>query len=508
MISTDIKEVSIYRNGCIVRRGGTVHLQEGIQSIEIAGLAAPAGKQVSSDSVRLFVAEGVAGTNVQVENPDQDEIRKATAELQDAIKKKENEIEVLGIQHDLWTDNSNFTANNSATVEGISSYIEKLPERLEGIYEKTEKLNKELTELREELNKKYTELRQQYVKADLTATAEGDYPIEISYFVQGASWFPFYEIHTQEDTEDITVKLRCRISQNTTEDWKGVKLSLYSTDPSISGTIPVLRPSYLNFEVRRQANRAFGSMKMAGAPMMEASRAAFEEEVCDAEAPMEAMGAAMNMSAVSWGGADVNNDDTAVEYVLGGTWDIGKGKEIICDLTSQNVKSRYHVITVPKMDTSAYLAAEVATADIEQLYDTEASIYIKGAFMGNAWISPDLSKDTYDISLGKDETVKVERKQVRKYTSNVLLKGQKKTELEYEITVTSRKPRPTLVTVIDQVPVSNDKTIIVENDELSSGEFDEKTGQVKWEFTLDAQEKAVRKLAYSVSYPKDKSIVL
>ena len=128
--------------------------------------------------------------------------------------------------------------------------------------------------------------------------------------------------------------------------------------------------------------------------------------------------------------------------------------------------------------------------------------------MGNAWISPDLSKDTYDISLGKDETVKVERKQVRKYTSNILLKGQKKTELEYEITLTSRKPRAAQVTVLDQIPVSNDKSIIVEKDDISGAEFDEKTGQVKWEFSLEGGEKAVKKLSYNVSYPKDKTIIL
>ena len=508
MIATDVREVSIYRNGCIVRRGARVHLSEGIQSLEIAGLNSPQGMGINSDSVRLFVPEGIAGTNVQVENPDQEDIRKATAELQSRIQRIENEIEILNIQHDLWTDNSNFTANNSATVEGISSYIEKLPERLEGIYEKTEGLKKELDGLKKEMNDTLLGLNQQYVKADLTAEKEGDYPIEITYFVQGAYWVPFYEIHTQEDSEDITIKLRSRITQNTSEDWKGVRLNLYSSDPSLSGTIPTLHPSYLNFETPRIQRNAFGSRK-ASAPMMQASRAVMEEaEACYDEEPMEMMGAAMNMSAVSFGGANVNNDETAVEYVLDGTWDIAKGKEIICDLTVQNISSRYHVITVPKMDTDAYLAAEVATSDIEQLYDTEAAIYIKGAFMGNAWISPDLSKDTYDISLGKDETVKVERKQVRKYTSNVLLKGQKKTELEYEITLTSRKPRAAQVTVLDQIPVSNDKTIIVEKDDISGAEFDEKTGQVKWEFSLEGGEKAVKKLSYNVSYPKDKTIIL
>ena len=122
------------------------------------------------------------------------------------------------------------------------------------------------------------------------------------------------------------------------------------------------------------------------------------------------------------------------------------------------------------------------------------------------FINADLTKDTYDISLGRDESVRVKREQKKKYTSSVLLKGQKKTEYEYQIKVTSAKNKVCRLTLIDQVPVSQDKTIVVERENISGGSFDEKSGQVKWDFDLGPSETRTFDLSYSVAWPKDKSL--
>ena len=170
------------------------------------------------------------------------------------------------------------------------------------------------------------------------------------------------------------------------------------------------------------------------------------------------------------------DNDVMMEYELPGEWDVDKETEIYCDLNDQYVDCRYHVVALPKIDGNAYLAAEVATAALEDLQQTEAAVYNKGTYMGNVYLNADMTEEKYDLSLGVDETVKVVRKQLRKHTSNVLLKGQKKTEYEYEIKVTSRKNKTCQLTIIDQIPVSQDKTIIVDTRNLSGGKLKEETG--------------------------------
>ena len=204
--------------------------------------------------------------------------------------------------------------------------------------------------------------------------------------------------------------------------------------------------------------------------------------------------------------ADVSKGDTMIQYELKGAWDIKKNETVMVDISSKVISCRYHDVTVPKLDDSAYLAAEVKTADIEDLINSEASVYQKGAYVGKVYLEVDATKETYNLSLGKDENVKVTRKQVKKHTSNVLLKGQKKTEYQYEIKVVSHKPRKSLFTVYDQIPVSQNKSVSVDIRETSKGELKEETGQIKWEFELEPSSERTLNLAYDVAWPKDKNI--
>jgi uncharacterized protein (TIGR02231 family) len=502
MADSKIKEVSVYKSGCIVKRQGTVHLEKGSQTVKLQGLRAAEGNFISGDSVKLAVDGRVTGSNIQVEQLSNREIADIVKPITDQIAAKSKELEVLQLQEDLWRSNSDFTNKESVSIEAMVSYIESLDGRLTALNAKKAAAEEELKKLNKDLDEHRKFLAEPYVKADLACDEEGDYAFQITYYCSDVYWQPFYEIHTDDETENIDIRLRARVKQFTTEDWEGVKLSLYAMDPSLSGTIPTLRPSYLSFFEPVRYSAGVGMMRMAGA-----AKANFAMEDTAMAEEMEApvlMGAAMKE--VRTAGSSFKSNDSILEYELDGSWDLPKGKEIICDLSSQLVNCRYHDICVPKLDTKAYLAAEVKTADVEQLMDTDASIYIKGTYMGDAYLSMDPSKDTYDISLGVDETVKVIRKQTKKYTSNVLLKSQKKTELVYEITVTSKKDRKCELLLEDQVPVSNEKTIEVTVDEISGAERDEETGKLKWNISLEKMESVKKTVAYTVAYPKDKVI--
>ena len=183
------------------------------------------------------------------------------------------------------------------------------------------------------------------------------------------------------------------------------------------------------------------------------------------------------------------------------------GKEVMADLSEKQIECEYHVVTVPKKDTGAYLAAAVRTADLEDVLHSRAAVYLKDTYAGEVVINADLTKDTYELSLGRDETVSVRRNQTRKYTSSVLLKNQYKTEYAYETAVVSNKQKPCKVTVIDQIPVSEEKTIIVEKTELSGGKLNEETGEVVFEAELAPGESRTFTLAWNVLRPKDKEIV-
>ena len=70
----------------------------------------------------------------------------------------------------------------------------------------------------------------------------------------------------------------------------------------------------------------------------------------------------------------------------------------------------------------------------------------------------------------------------------------------------SAKAKNCKVTLIDQIPVSQDKEIGVEKNELSGGKYNEENGEVTWEFDLEAKGEKSFTLAYNVTWPKDKRL--
>ncbi len=500
MTESIIREAAIYRNGAIIKRTGTIHLTEGKQSVQIVGMT----KDADTNTVRLSLPEGIAGNNVQVMVLTREAQQEMTKDLWKQINQKENRIANLTRQMELWEVNADFSAKQSLSVKEMAEYIEMIPERKEKLQKEIEVLEEEKKQLNKQLADKQQEAERFIVTADITAPKEGDYPFELRYYAGRLSWQPVYEIHTDDDNDRIMIRLRARIQQNTSEDWKKVRVSLFTGNPSLSGTIPHLGPEYLNIYVPSARRNFAGANMMMGA--MAKMSVAEECEVVEEGAADDTVEFAM--ADVVSPQAMQKDNDVMMEYELPGEWDVDKETEIYCDINDQYVDCRYHVVAIPKIDGNAYLAAEVDTAALEDLQQTEASVYNKGTYMGAVYLDADMTEEKYDLSLGIDETVKVVRKQIRKHTSNVLLKGQKKTEYEYEIKVTSRKNKPCQLTVIDQIPVSQDKTIIVDSRNLSGGKLKEETGEVKWDFELEKQQVKTLSLAYDVSWPKDKKINL
>ena len=498
MVETKLTAVAVYRSGCIVRRSGKVSLQKGTQTVRIGGLTAG----IDESTLRLFVPAGVSGSNVQVEHPTRDEQREALKELTAKVAALQGRIESREKIAALWEANADFSQKESLSVGEMAAYLEKLPERLEA-------LSSEIAALKEEktvLDKEYADAKKKaalpYVTAELSAQEAGEYPIEISCREQQAFWNPVYEIHADSETDSLDLRLRAKIFQRSGDDWSGVKLTLFTGNPSVSGTIPEMDPVHLRiYEPPVYKNRAAGGARFGA--MMKTARAD-EMVVEECEAMEDAAAPMMAMNAVYAGSGTASKGETMTEYALSGSWDIRDGREIICDIRTDALPCRYHAVAVPKLSDEAYLAAEVATSLLEDMQDTPAAVYLKGAFAGNVVLEPDMTKDNYDLSLGVDETVKVKREQKKKYTSNVLLKGQKKTEYEYEITVSSRKDKTISVTVCDQLPISDEKTIVIEPLELSGAEREEEKGFLRWTFDLAPGETKNVKLAWTVAWPKDK----
>ena len=98
------------------------------------------------------------------------------------------------------------------------------------------------------------------------------------------------------------------------------------------------------------------------------------------------------------------------------------------------------------------------------------------------------------------------RTELPRKTQEALLKNQKKTQYAYKISILNNSSDSVNVKVLDQIPVSTEKTIVVETSDLSGGKLSEESGELSWELSAESKKETVLNVAYSVAWPKDKRL--
>ena len=494
MIFAPIDEVRMYRDSAVVRRKATVGLQAGTNEILISGLS----RFADPDSLRLFLSEGIIGKDVQILSLAKAVDRLPSQDVKDEIAELKSRLETLKNMETLWLSNGNFEKRGECSNETIESYLEALPSHLE----KLRADRRELVRHMDELNKKKEKLEQtdgfQVVRLVLESPEACQADCEMEYLEKSAQWKSTYEIHSVTDSPEISVVSRARITQNTGEDWENVRVSLSTGNPTSQQKIPTLKKLGLRF------SPAF-TFKKKAAPRFAASASVGASAPGDtARIPLPVMAAAAPVTGMVMEEAEETDAETMTVYNLPGRRTIPAGSTgTVADYKTETVPAEKRIVCIPKLENSAYLAAMIKTENWT-LKPSRAKIYLNDNYCGEVYVAPNLIDDeVFMLSLGKDERIGLERAEIRCKTENVLLKGQKRKIFEYAIRISNYTDKPQTVLVWDQIPVSMEKQIIVDRVSVDGASVDEETGRLNWSLTVQGKTTAVKRLAYSVTYPKD-----
>ena len=72
-------------------------------------------------------------------------------------------------------------------------------------------------------------------------------PVELSYYVENAGWFPGYDIRAKDIAHPIELIYKANVMQNTREAWNNVALRISSANPNLGNVAPQLRTWFLNY---------------------------------------------------------------------------------------------------------------------------------------------------------------------------------------------------------------------------------------------------------------------
>jgi uncharacterized protein (TIGR02231 family) len=298
--------------------------------------------------------------------------------------------------------------------------------------------------------------------------------------------------------ERLTVSYLAEITQRTGEDWPAVDLAVSTTRRGQHQTLPELAPWYVGREhhlVKR--GRAAGQMLSAASfggepPMVPAQAApaggAGAEGALDVAAPLT---------------AEVGDTGAGLVYRIPRPLEIpSDGSPHKTTIARFELDASLDHLAIPVLAAEAYLRATVTNDSKLLLLPGQARIFHDGQFVGETALETVAAGEEFELQLGVDDQIRVERELRRRSTSKAVIGGNRTVDIAYEITVQNHRPGTAKVAVHDHIPLSSDGDIKVKLREASPSPAEQSDlGELTWELRLDSGRKATIKYRFTVEHP-------
>lgn len=530
-----IDAVTVYSDRAQITRTAKVELKPGQQEVIFDGLPGTLEPQSITASGRGKIKVKLFGAAIKTEQlaETQSEARKALQaqyeKLLDDRRGLENTKQVLDQKQQFLASiraasldqiGKDLITKSPAVsdVKGIADYLET---ELASYYQKAAETDFKLRELDKEINRVQRELQQMggwdpkqktRVAVDLEAESAGTFEIELRYRVPGASWLPFYEARARVNDEKVFWQQYANVRQNTGEDWKNVTILLSTAQPSLSGQMPETQPWF----VRKYEPPVLYKQKRMNAPMSSGLLGGkdknMEQENLAMGGMVDTVASALEAPPVdaSYAVATVDSQGASVEYK------IAKQETILSDnqpakvsVQALELPAAFRYQISPRLSTYAYLTAKVTNPTDGIFLPGEVHLFQENSFIGLSAVRLIGPEEKFDLNMGVDERIKVDRKVLQAKTDISLLPGAngkwKTTDYAYVTKIENYHPNTVDISVVDQVPVSQHTDIKVEKPDFNpkwSEEEKDKPGVYKWHFQLASKAKKEIKLSYRVKYPE------
>jgi uncharacterized protein (TIGR02231 family) len=510
-IDAPITAVTVFRDGARLQRGGTVSMAQGRQAVVIGGLPA----SVDPASVRVAArGPGLTLLNVEVHRGYRtDPLREETARLRaeaercrDAVRALDDEDAAVQARLDFLGHLSVAAAAAMARAVGFgraghddlaqmaghlsADTADALAGRRD-IAARSRDARRELEAAERRLEEAEQRAGQPAAYTDVSAILEADAgveaSVELSYHVPGASWRPLYDLTL--DGEQLMVSYLAEVTQQTGEDWPVAELVLATMRRGRHQGLPELDPWYIGKAAAvppampRMARKAFALTSAAGAQAAGAQAAGPEAAVLMAE-PDDSAGAGLVYR---------------VQRPLAVPADGGPHTTSIGRFA---LDAALDHLAVPVLAPEAYLRATVTNTSPLLLLPGPARVFHGAQFTGETSLETVAAGEEFELQLGVDDQVRVERKLRRRSTGKAVIGGTRSIDVGYEIAVENHRHSRTRVSVHDRIPVSTDGDIRVRLRETSPAPATQTDlGELTWELSLDGGQEATVRYRFTVEHP-------
>jgi uncharacterized protein (TIGR02231 family) len=344
------------------------------------------------------------------------------------------------------------------------------------------------------------------VAAIVQASAQAEAELELSYHVSGVSWRPLYDLGLTGEV--LTLGYLAEITQRTGEDWPEVDLAVSTARQGQHQTLPELRPWYVSRLRPPRPPAMPPAMPPVGARASRFGPEITLEPPAPGGAPAGAMASAPSAPYLPPPpapplSAGVDEAGAGLVYRIPRPLAVpADGSPHKTSIASLELDAKLDHLAVPVLATEAYLRATVTNNSRLLLLPGQARIFHEGQFTGETELETVASGEEFELQLGVDDQIRVERELRRRAASKAVLGGTRTIDVGYEITVENHRQGKARISVKDHIPVSADGEIKVKLKEATPSPAERTDlGELTWHLELDQGESAAITYRFTVEHP-------
>lgn len=524
-VNSSISSVTVYTGRALVKRTFSSKLQAGFVSLQITDLPST----MINESVRV-TGRGTSGATISGVRVEEKYLEESAQEsikrLQDQKEQLESQIRALEDRKAVLTSKKSFVESISQSTSksiaeniavqrpsieewtGMVSFVDKT---LSAIGSESRSIDAELKDLntkksiidKELMGRQHSSGEsQKTVVVDLDMDDPGTLSMELSYIVNGADWTPIYDIRASSENDTISVIFMANVRQNTGEDWNNVQLELSTAKPFAGAAPRDLIPWYLNVvdadRLRMKAGgRYSGTLALEGLDTINKM----------VQVPAEEVSQMTQMAETQMAVANVSQQLISTSFVLKQPETIpsdNKSKKVSVKVAATEGKKEYFAI--PKSSNYVYLRSKIVNKTSFPLLPGRASVFFDGGFVSTTNIPLVVPTESFDMFLGIDENIRLKRELVGRFSDETgIMTRKNKVEYTYRITLENLRKDGNRITVLDQIPITQDDRIDVKLQDINPDpQFksdDEEKGILRWVMDLQPGEKKELSFKYEIKYP-------
>jgi hypothetical protein len=494
-IKAPITSVKVFLNGAMITHTKSIKLKQGINEFAFLGLALNINKE--NISIRnIGTSELLSLTLIKINDTTDilslpENILGMIGMSKDSLLALEKNITKLNFEIDaLELEKSMFLENNDIIPNGKLITISELKITTEFYRERYRDVNVELSNKRKEL-KDFKKRKVRLLKSSFgvenyadnnlnfsiivaeikNGSTEYSTEIELSYLAKESGWIPVYEIFSTNN-KNLKINYRAKILNNTGIDWNNQAITISTTDPFQYYAAPDLEPLYINRNSRNNNYDKQNVQKLKNSTEVE------EEEIF--------------------------TPDKEISFKIAKQYNFKSGlRPFLIDVISYDLNPEFFYRCAPKKEEQVYSIARIKDWEKLNLMDGEANIYNNGAFLGKSYIKPSDFEDYFELPLGVVDNIYVRHKLVSEFSSKKVLAGEIVATQSFEIKIKNISSEKVAVEILDQIPVSEERSVKAELIEITEGfEQDPLSGKITWKLELNGTSEKTLGLKYSLTYPK------